>query len=104
MAKKTVNNNRKHYINNEEIKTLYNKKYNHFVFEAKKIIKDEDMIKDIINDAFVKLIKILKYKDIEYKQKYVLTIIKNDCLTYIKHKKILQNLADINEEEIERKF
>jgi RNA polymerase sigma-70 factor (ECF subfamily) len=71
-----------------------------FVFRAyfprlmafvRKFITDRNMAEDIIQDAFLKIW--LRRKEIEEStfQSYLFTLVRNSCLDYIKHQKIVNN-------------
>ncbi len=68
---------------------LFNTYYQDFVYFAMGYVKDESKAQDFVSDAFVAYWEQKETLDDNTNaQGYILTILKNKCLNYLRHKKI----------------
>jgi RNA polymerase sigma-70 factor (ECF subfamily) len=67
-------------------------KYHHQLFRyTLKFIEDENEALDLVQDIFVEVWERGQYKDLDDKVKaYLFTGVKNSCLNYIKHQKVVK--------------
>jgi RNA polymerase sigma-70 factor (ECF subfamily) len=75
------------------------------VFYAIKFVGDEDIAKDIVQDAFLNIIRIGNFDALENLKTFLYKCVRNNCINYIKHKAIefahYENEAKIVTREIE---
>ncbi len=72
---------------------LYTEYKESFMRYAYKLLKDEHMAEDIVQEVFAKLIEnpaILEYEIAQQNTAYVFAMVKNHCLTYITRRKKIQ--------------
>ncbi|MBN2486176.1 MAG: RNA polymerase sigma-70 factor [Bacteroidales bacterium] len=59
---------------------------------AWKVVKDEDIAKDIVQDVFIKLWEKKKSVETINIEAFIFKSVKNQCLTHLKHLKIVENV------------
>jgi RNA polymerase sigma-70 factor, ECF subfamily len=68
-------------------------------FYAVKFVKDEDVAKDLVQDAFLGLLNRTENEKIENLKSYLFKAVRNNCLNHLNHKKV-EN--EFQEKEIEQ--
>ncbi len=58
------------------------------VFYAFKFVGDQDIAKDLVQDAFLKIIEKGNWEDLENLKTYLYKCVRNNCINYINHKTI----------------
>jgi RNA polymerase sigma-70 factor, ECF subfamily len=71
---------------------LFKKLYPRLKDFASKVVKDEDIAKDIVQDVFIKLWEKKKTVETINIEAFIFKSVKNQCLTHIKHLKIVENV------------
>lgn len=85
--------------------TIYTQYYTKAFLFTKSFVHDEAIAEDIASDALIKLWERLKDEEIEHPGAFLLSILKNKALDYLKHQaikdEVLHSLSDLNQHELE---
>lgn len=71
---------------------IYNSFYRKAFLFAKSYVHDDWVAEDIASDALIKLWEKMKEEDIPYVRPFLLAILKNKSLDYLKHEEIKRNV------------
>ena len=84
---------------------IYTKYYQKSFLFVKSYVHDELVAEDIVSEGLIKLWEILKENRPEFTGTFLLTILKNKALDYLKHESIKENairsLTDLGRQELE---
>jgi RNA polymerase sigma-70 factor (ECF subfamily) len=86
----------------EILKLLYVRYFHLLVLNAIKFVSDHDEAIEIVQDVFVRVCHDLEHlpANTDYKS-YLYRSVRNSCLNYLKHKKVIENYRDKHSEDIE---
>ncbi len=73
-------------------------------FYALKFIDDNDQAKDIVQDAFLSLLKSADETKIENLKAYLFRTVRNNCLNHIKHTLVTSEFAQSEKERVSREI
>lgn len=73
-------------------------------FYAKKFVEKEEVAKDLVQDAFLSLLKTNGQFEIENLKAYLFRTVRNNCLNYIKHLSISNEYQEKAKERIQREI
>lgn len=91
----TESNQLFHKIQNDDryaFEVLFKKLYPRLKDFASKVVKDDDIAKDIVQDVFIKVWEKKKTIETINIEAFIFKSVKNQCLTHIKHLKIVDNV------------
>ena len=66
--------------------TIYEQYYRKSILFTKSYVHDDAVAEDIVSESLIKLWETLKETDVNHLQAYLLTLLKNKALDYLRHK------------------
>jgi RNA polymerase sigma-70 factor, ECF subfamily len=72
--------------------TLFKKLYPRLKDFAQKVVKDIDIAEDIVQEVFIKVWEKRKQIDAVNIEAFFFKVLRNQCITHIKHLKVIENL------------
>lgn len=89
--------------NNYAFELLYKKLFPRLKDFAYRVVKDEDIAKDIVQDVFIKLWEKKKEIKLINIEAFIFKVLRNQCISHIKNLKIIENvkinLSGLNQAE-----
>lgn len=86
-----------HFLDSKHFEELFRLHFTNLVGYVCGFVKDEEVAKDVVHDAFVTLWNKREQLDISYSLKsYLFTLSQNQALNYLRHKRVVQT----NEREL----
>lgn len=90
--------------NKKVFEDLFTLHYGTLLLYASSIVGDHEIAKDLVQDVFLKVWERRKQITIETGLKfYLLKIMKNTCLDYLKHKEVTEKYSDYTKLELQKK-
>ena len=80
----------------EQLYKLYFPRLYSFSF---KIIKDGNLAKDLVQNVFIKIWESPSSLDIDFPESFIYQMVRNACLNYIRHLKVVDNLKSMVREK-----
>ena len=86
----------------DEIVEIFVNDYRPLCICAEKIVRNQEEAKDIVSDVFLKLcINRNRIQISQNKKGYMYQCVRNSCLNYLEHKKMMKNYAQAQNEKLE---
>lgn len=99
MQRKNSNKNKSTNQNDILLEHVFKQLHSPLVFYALKFVKDYEVAKDLVQDAFFGLLKRTEKEGIENLKSYLFRAVRNNCLNHLTHQKVENEFQEI---EIER--
>lgn len=85
--------------------TIYTQYYKKAFLFSKSFVHNDAIAEDIASDALIKLWERMKDEEIEHPGAFLLSILKNKALDYLKHQaiqdEVFHSISDLNQHELE---
>lgn len=80
---------------NVDFKEIFTAYYSTLSLYALKFVRDKEVASDIVQDAFLKLLQSEGvYKDSDGLKAFLYTVVRNMCLNFLRHRRIVDNFAN----------
>lgn len=88
----------------QNIQDIYISCYKKSFLFAKSYVHDEMVAEDIVSDSIIKLWQLMKEKDIETPERFLVSIIRNKALDYLRHKAVVTSVKHDIEQQYQREL
>lgn len=99
MMRKVQKTNSNQLADNVLLEHVFKQLHKPLVFYAFKFVGDEDIAKDLVQDAFLNIIRIGNYEALENVKTFLYKCVRNNCINHINHKAVE---SAFNENETKR--
>lgn len=87
MGKDQKNNSTK-LVGDVLLEDVFKQLHKPLVFYAYKFVGDEDIAKDLVQDAFLNIVRMVNYDALENLKTFLYKCVRNNCINYFNHKAI----------------